>query len=100
MKRTQKHRIFDYLKQSKQNLMFEQRTFIRKLIVCFKFVYILLQIVKDAIFLCNNGRDVPDPDSTIRYPVKCRHPALSGIQVKFAGYSRDSTVTYFIRNIK
>ena len=23
-------------------------------------------------------RDVPDPDSTIRYPVKCRHPALSG----------------------
>ena len=31
-------------------------------------------------------RDVPDPDSTIRYPVKYRHPALSGIRVKFAGY--------------
>ena len=31
-------------------------------------------------------RDVPDPDSTIRYPVKCRHPAPSGIRVKFAGY--------------
>ena len=24
------------------------------------------------------SRNVPDPDSTIRYPVKCRHPALSG----------------------
>ena len=38
-------------------------------------------------------RDVPDPDSTIRYPVKCRHPVLSGIRVKFAGYLPDSTVT-------
>ena len=45
-------------------------------------------------------RDVPDPDSTIRYPVKCRHSALSGIQVKFAGYLPDSSVTYFITNIK
>ena len=45
-------------------------------------------------------RDVPDPDSTIRYPVKCRHPALSGIRVKFAGYLPDSTVTYFVTNIK
>ena len=24
-------------------------------------------------------RDVPDPDTGIRYPVKYRHPALSGI---------------------
>ena len=43
---------------------------------------------------------MPDPDSTIRYPVKCRHPALSGIRVKFAGYLPDSIVTYFITNIK
>ena len=50
--------------------------------------------------LCQIYRDVPDPDSTIRYPVKCRHPALSGIRVKFAGYLPDSTVTYFITNIK
>ena len=50
---------------------------------------------------CPKGsRDVPDLDSTIRYPVKCRHPALSGIRVKFAGYLSDSTVTYFITNIK
>ena len=50
---------------------------------------------------CPKGsRDVPDPDSTIRYPVKCRHPALSGIRVKFTGYLLDSTVTYFITNIK
>ena len=42
------------------------------------------------------ARDVPDPDSTIRYPVKCRHPAPSGIRVKFAGYLPDSTVTYFL----
>ena len=34
----------------------------------------------------DGSRDVPDPDSTIRYPVKYRHPALSGIRVKFAGY--------------
>ena len=45
-------------------------------------------------------RDVPDPDSTIRYPVKCRYPALSGTRVKFGGYLPDSTVTYFITNIK
>ena len=45
-------------------------------------------------------RDVPDPDSTIRYPVKCRHPILSGIRVKFPGYLSNSTVTYFITNIK
>ena len=49
---------------------------------------------------CVYIRDVPDPDSTIRYPVKCTHPALSGIRVKFAGYLPDSTVTYFITNIK
>ena len=36
---------------------------------------------------------MPDPDSTIRYPVKCRHQALSGIRVKFAEYLPDSTVT-------
>ena len=45
-------------------------------------------------------RDVPDPDSTIRYPVKCGHPVLSGIRVKFTGYLPDRTVTYFITNIK
>ena len=45
-------------------------------------------------------RDVPDPDSTIRYPVKCRHPVLPGIRMKFAGYLPDSTVIYFITNIK
>ena len=38
-----------------------------------------------------------DPDSTIRYPVKCRHPALSGIRVKFAGYLPDSTVTFLLQ---
>ena len=53
-----------------------------------------------AVYRGINSRDVPDPDSTIRYPVKCRHPALSGIRVKFAGYLPDSTVTYFITNIK
>jgi hypothetical protein len=26
-------------------------------------------------------RDVPDPDTGIRYPVKFRHPALSGINL-------------------
>ena len=53
------------------------------------------------VYLCVVlGRDVPDPGSTIRYPVKCRHPALSVIRVKFAGYLPDSTVTYFITNIK
>ena len=46
------------------------------------------------------SRDVPDPDNTIRYPVKFRHLALSGIRAKFAGYLLDSTVTYFITNIK
>ena len=44
------------------------------------------------------NRDVPDPDSTIRYPVKCRHPALSGIRVKFAGYLPDSTVTFHCKH--
>ena len=44
--------------------------------------------------------DVPDPDSTIRYLVKCRHLALSGIRVKFTRYLLDSTVPYFITNIK
>ena len=29
------------------------------------------------------SRDVPDPDTGIRYPVKFRHPALSGIRYKF-----------------
>ena len=28
-----------------------------------------------------NLRDVPDPDTSIRYPVKFRHPALSGINL-------------------
>jgi hypothetical protein len=28
-----------------------------------------------------NIRDVPDPDTCIRYPVKFRHPALSGINL-------------------
>ena len=41
-------------------------------------------------------RDVPDPDTSIRNPVKFRHPSLSGVRVKFAGYLPDSTVTYFI----
>jgi hypothetical protein len=26
-------------------------------------------------------RDVPDPDTGIQYPVKFRHPALSGINL-------------------
>jgi hypothetical protein len=45
-------------------------------------------------------RDVPDPDTGIRYPVKFRHPALSGIRYKFAGYLPDSTVRYFLTTIK
>ena len=45
-------------------------------------------------------RDVPDPDTGIRYPVKFRHPALSGIQYKFAGYLPDSTVRYFFATMK
>ena len=40
---------------------------------------------------------MPDQNSTIRYSVKCRHPALSGIRVKFAGYLPDSTVTYLLQ---
>ena len=40
------------------------------------------------------------PDTSIRYPVKFGHPALSGIRVKFARYLPDSTVTYFITTIK
>ena len=43
-------------------------------------------------------RDVPDPDSTIRYPVKCTHPALSGIRVKFAGYYYD--ILYYKHQIQ
>ena len=39
-----------------------------------------------------NCRDVPDPDSTVRYSVKRRHPALSGIRVKFAGYLPHSAI--------
>jgi hypothetical protein len=46
------------------------------------------------------SRDVPDPDTGIRYPVKFRHPALSGIQYKFAGYLPDSTVRYFVTTMK
>ena len=42
-------------------------------------------------------RDVLDPDTGIRYPVKFRHPALSGIRYKFAGYLPDSTVRYFLQ---
>jgi hypothetical protein len=38
--------------------------------------------------------------SGIRYPVKFRHPALSGIRYKFAGYLPDSTVTYFVTIMK
>jgi hypothetical protein len=45
-------------------------------------------------------RDVPDPDTGIRYPVKFRHPALSGIRYKFAGYLPDSTVRYFVITMK
>ena len=54
-------------------------------------------------------RDVPDPDTGIRYAVKFRHPALSSIRVKFrhpalsgirVKYLPDSTVTYFITTIK
>ena len=37
---------------------------------------------------------MPDPDTGIRYPVKFRHMALSGIRYKFAGYLPDSTVIY------
>ena len=44
--------------------------------------------------------DVPDPVTSIRYPVKFRHLALSGIRVFFAGYLLDSTVTYFITTIR
>ena len=40
---------------------------------------------------------MPDPDSTIRYPVKCRDPVLSGIRVKFAGYLPDSTVNILLQ---
>jgi hypothetical protein len=43
-------------------------------------------------------RDVPD--TGIRYPVKFRHPALSGIRYKFAGYLPDSTVRYFVTTMK
>jgi hypothetical protein len=46
------------------------------------------------------SRDVPDPDTGIRYPVKFRHPALSGIRYKFAGYLPDSTVRYFFTTMK
>ena len=45
-------------------------------------------------------RDVSDPDTGIRYPVKFRHPALSGIRYKFAGYLSDSTVRYFFTTMK
>ena len=45
-------------------------------------------------------RDVPDPDTGIPYPVKFRHPALSGIRYKFAGYLPDSTVRYFVTTMK
>jgi hypothetical protein len=38
--------------------------------------------------------------SGYRYPVKFRHPALSGIRYKFAGYLLDSTVRYFITTMK
>ena len=47
-----------------------------------------------------NLRDVPDPDTSIRYPVKFRHPALSGIRYKFAGYLPDKTVRYFVTTMK
>ena len=48
---------------------------------------------------CPKGsRDVPDPDSTIRYLVKCRHPALSGIRVKFARYLSDSTDIFYYKH--
>ena len=53
----------------------------------------LSETVKALCYVRQSIRDVPDPDSTIRYPVKCRHPVLSGIRVKFAGYLPDSTVT-------
>jgi hypothetical protein len=46
------------------------------------------------------SRDAPDPDTGIRYPVKFRHPALSGIRYKFAGYLPDSTVIYFLTTMK
>jgi hypothetical protein len=45
-------------------------------------------------------RDVPDPDTGIRYLVKSRHPALSGIRYKFAGYLPYSTVRYFVTTMK
>jgi hypothetical protein len=45
-------------------------------------------------------RDVPDPDTGIQYPVKFRHPALSGIRYKFAGYLPDSNVRYFVTTMK
>jgi hypothetical protein len=44
------------------------------------------------------SRDVPDPDTGIR--LKVRHPALSGIRYKFAGYLPDSTVRYFVTTMK
>ncbi len=62
-----------------------------------------MRISGQYVLLVNFGqhvRDVPDPDNSIWYPVKFRHPALSGIRVKFAGYLPDSTVTYFITTIK
>jgi hypothetical protein len=46
------------------------------------------------------NRDMPDPDTGIRYPVKFRHPALSSIRYKFAGYLPDSTVRYFVTTMK
>jgi hypothetical protein len=45
------------------------------------------------------ARDVPDPDTGIRYPVKFRH-AQSGIRYKFAGYLPDNTVRYFLTTMK
>jgi hypothetical protein len=45
-----------------------------------------------------SSRDVPD--TGIRYQVKFKHPALSGIRYKFAGYLPDSTVRYFVTTLK
>jgi hypothetical protein len=57
-------------------------------------------IPSTGITLLYITRDVPDPDTGIRYPVKFRHPALSGIRYKFAGYLPDSTVRYFVTTMK
>ena len=54
---------------------------------CYNLSFVdLLQLIETTCSKSMDDRDVPDPDNTIQYPVKYRHPALSGIRAKFAGY--------------